>query len=95
VEQFVSKKKTKYVVVSENGPRCRRCGRHMQVREHDQIREKQLRQPFYYSRWYNCSYRSCKTTLVMPEEYIVWNDEHDGELARRLQAIREQLKPRS
>lgn len=91
----MSKKKKKYVVVSENGPRCPRCGRHMQVREHDRVREKQLRQPYYYSRWYNCSHRSCKTTLVMPEGYKVWNDPREGELARRLEAIREQLKPRS
>jgi hypothetical protein len=87
----VSKKKKKYVIVSENGPPCPRCGRHMQVRKHDRVREKQLGQPYYYSRWYNCSHRSCKTTLVMSEEYKVWNDE----VAQRLRAIREQLKPRS
>jgi len=87
----VSKKKKRYVIVSENGPSCPRCGRQMQVREHDRVREKQLRQPYYYSRWYNCGYRSCKTTLVMPEEFKVWN----GEVARRFQAILEQLKPRS
>jgi hypothetical protein len=91
----VGKKKKKYVIVSENGPPCPRCGRHMQVREHDCVREKQLRQPYYYSCWYNCSHRNCKTTLVMPEEYKVWNDYQEGELARRLDAIREQLKPRS
>ena len=90
----MSKKKT-YIIVSENGPPCPRCGQHMHVREHDLIREKQLRQPYYYSRWYHCSHRSCKTTLVMPEEYMVWNEEQGSELARRLQAIREQLKPRS
>jgi len=48
----VSRKKRKYMIVSEDGPPCPRCGRPMQVREHDRIREKQLRQPFYYSRWF-------------------------------------------
>jgi hypothetical protein len=90
----MSKRKKKYVIVSESGPPCPRCGRPMQIREHDLIREKHLRQPYYYTRWFYCHNRKCKTTLVMREMYKVWNDNQAGEELRRLEAIREQLQPR-
>ena len=79
-----------YVVIGEAGPPCPRCSRPMQVREHDRIREKQLRQPFYYSRWFCCMHNDCRTTLVMRDEFKVWNSDQ----ARRLEAIRQQLRPR-
>jgi hypothetical protein len=60
-----------FVVVAENGPACPRCGRPMQVREHDRIREKQLQQPFYYSRWFRCMHKNCKTTIVHRDEFKV------------------------
>jgi hypothetical protein len=66
----------------------------MQIREHGRIRQKHLRQPYYYSRWYKCRHGDCRTTLVMPEEFKVWNGDQESDQARRLQAIREQLKPR-
>ena len=80
----MSKKKKTYIIVSENGPPCPRCRRHMQVREHDRIREKQLRQPFYYSRWFRCMHKGCKTTIVHREEFKVWNTAENC----RLEAIR-------
>jgi len=80
-----------HVVVAEQGPDCRRCGRPMQVREHDRIRPKQLRQPFYYSRWFRCMHKGCKTKIVHREEFKVWNTAEDNPL---LEAIREQLRPR-
>jgi hypothetical protein len=83
----------RYVIVSESRPPCPRCGRPMQVREHYRIREKQLRQPYYYSRWFCCRHGDCRTTLVMPEQYK-WNHNQAGEELRRLEAIREQLRPR-
>jgi hypothetical protein len=61
----------------------------MQVREHDRIRAKQLRQPFYYSRWFYCTHKSCRTTTVMFDEFKVYSDQE-----RRLEAIRQQLQPR-
>jgi hypothetical protein len=67
----MSKKHKHHIVVGEYGPPCPRCHRPTQIREHDQIRERHLRQPFYYSRWYYCTHRDCKTTLVMPEEFKV------------------------
>jgi hypothetical protein len=76
---------------SSIGDPCPRCGREMAVCEHDRITDKQLRQPFYYSRWFRCLRGDCRTTLVMPERFKVWN----GEQGRRLEAIKEQLTPRA
>jgi hypothetical protein len=36
------------------------------------IGEKQLRAPFYYSRWYRCMNAECQTTLIMPNEFRVY-----------------------
>jgi hypothetical protein len=80
-----------FIVVSENGPACPRCGRSMQVREHDRLRAKHLRQHFYYRRWFRCTHKDCKTTLVMWDEFRVWNTAQ----GRRLEAIRRQLRRRA
>jgi hypothetical protein len=44
-----------------------------EIREHDGVGEKQLRQPFYYRRWFCCTNKDCKTTMIMPERYKVMN----------------------
>ena len=59
--------------VGKNGPPCPRCGRATQVRTHRSIGRKQLRQLYYYSRWFKCINNKCRTTLVVRREYIVWN----------------------
>ena len=59
--------------VGKNGPPCPRCGRATQVRTHRSIGRKQLRQLYYYSRWFKCINNKCRTTLVVQPEYIVWN----------------------
>jgi hypothetical protein len=46
-----------------------------QIREHVSITDKHLAQPFYYSRWFNCTNPTCKTTLVMPDRFRVFRDE--------------------
>jgi hypothetical protein len=33
-----------------------------------------LGRPFYYSRWFNCINPDCRTTLIMPERFKVFND---------------------
>lgn len=66
-------KSKKYVVVAGDGDACPRCGRPTQIREHRLIGDKQLRQPFYYSRWFNCTNKRCRTTLVMPPRFKVDN----------------------
>jgi len=45
----------------------------MTVFEH---REKLLRQPVYYSRWYRCDNPNCETKQVMPKEFKVQNQQH-------------------
>lgn len=52
--------------------RCR-CGVLAQAREHRELTTKQLRQPYYFSRWFNCLNQSCKTTIFMKDEYKVVN----------------------
>jgi hypothetical protein len=61
----------------------------MQVREHDRIRARQLRAPYYYRRWFYCTHKNCRTTTVMFDEFKVRNSNLD----RRLDAIRTQLQP--
>jgi hypothetical protein len=80
-----------------DGPPCPRCGVAMEVREHASIGPKQLRKAFYYSRWYCCRNKHCRTTLVMPEEFKVMNEpapEPETDSDRRLDAIRDQLGER-
>ena len=56
------------------GPKCRRCGRPTEVREHEAITQKELCNTTYYSRWYCCVNQKCRTTLIMPEEFKVFNE---------------------
>lgn len=66
-------KKKHFVVVPGEGDSCPRCGRSTQIREHDEIREKHLRQPYYFSRWFYCCNPACVVTLHMAERYKVVN----------------------
>jgi hypothetical protein len=63
----------KTIMIPGDGDPCPRCGVPTQIREHDGIGDKQLRQPFYYTRWFCCMNQSCKTTQVMPERHKVMN----------------------
>lgn len=67
-------KKITFRIVNEFGEPCHTCNRPTQTREHLEITNKQLQQPFYYSRWYNCTNPECKTTLIMPDEFRVYNN---------------------
>jgi predicted amidophosphoribosyltransferase len=81
-------RRRRFVVLDEEGPGCPRCGRPMQVREHDRIRAKQLHQPYYFQRWYYCTYANCRTTIVTAEEFKVWNQNPKAETMRRLEQIK-------
>ena len=72
-----------YVVVNEKGPPCPRCGREMEVRMHDQIRQKQLRKRYYFRRWFYCLHKDCRTTTVMWNEFRVYKKGSDA--GRQLQ----------
>ena len=64
-------KRKKYVVVGHNGKACHRCGRSTEIREHPEVTEKHLAQPYYYSRWFNCVNPKCRTTLIMDDQYRI------------------------
>lgn len=66
------KKDKRYIVVRNDDVRCR-CGHVAQAREHRELTTKQLRQPYYFSRWFNCLNPKCKTTIFMKDEYKVLN----------------------
>jgi len=74
----------KSVTIDLVGPPCPRCRRTMEVREHDRLRKKHLQQPYYYSRWCRCNYADCRTALVMPPQFIVWNHNSGGSAATPL-----------
>jgi hypothetical protein len=63
----------KTTVIPGDGDRCPRCSVPMEIREHNGVGDKQVRQSYYYTRWFCCINKSCKTTLVMPERYKVMN----------------------
>jgi len=62
----------KTIVIPGDGDPCPRCGVPMQIREHNAVSEKQLRQS-YYTRWFCCMNKNCQTKQVMPPEYKVIN----------------------
>ena len=66
-------KRRKPIVIPGDGDRCPRCGVPMQIREPDSIGDRQQRQRFFYTRWFCCMNKQCKTTLVMPARYKVAN----------------------
>lgn len=84
----------KSLVVAGDGPACPRCGRPMQIREHDCIGPKQLRKRYYYRRWFHCMHGDCRTTIVHFGELRVFNDPEDAAREQPMKAIREQLRPR-
>jgi hypothetical protein len=63
----------KYNIVPSDGTVCPRCNEVAETRQHPVITEKQLKQPFYYRRWYNCKNENCKTTTFMLEGWKVKN----------------------
>lgn len=71
----------RYAVIGDDGDPCPRCEMPTQIRQHIEITEKHLNQPYYYSRWFFCTNQRCRTTLVMPSRYIVWNEGHGPEAA--------------
>ena len=60
-------------VIGHDGRPCPRCERPTDIYEHAEITKKHRKQPFYYSRWFVCTHKDCKTTNIMLEEFKVWN----------------------
>ena len=67
------RQRNRAVVVRGDGDPCPRCGVPMQIREYSNLTDKDLHQPYFYTRWFCCMNKSCRTTLVMPERYKVMN----------------------
>jgi hypothetical protein len=67
--------KQRYKIVPGAGDPCPRCKQATQIREHITVGPKQRFQPFYYSRWFNCTNANCQTTLIMPERFKVFPEE--------------------
>ena len=87
---------SKTVVVGKNGDPCPRCGCLTEIRQHKQVGPKQLRQPYYYSRWYYCVNPNCRTAQIMPEEFKVFSSHGSNinQVARRIKGIEQQLGQR-
>ena len=64
------RKRRKSIVIPGDGDPCPRCGAPMQIREYDDCERKQMSQQFF-TRWFCCMNKTCKTTLVMPARYKV------------------------
>jgi hypothetical protein len=61
------------VVVPGDGDPCPRCDMPMQIREYSNLTDKHSHRPCFYTRWFCCMNKNCRTTLVMPERYKVMN----------------------
>ena len=57
---------------------CKKCGKIMLEVSHKEIKHKQLRQPFYYSKWYVCE---CNWRLNK-ESDKVWNTNQYAQYVR-------------
>jgi hypothetical protein len=64
------RERKKFVVVQGAGDACPRCGEPMQIRQYENVDEKQLDGRFF-RRWFCCMNKTCKTSLVMPAGYRV------------------------
>jgi hypothetical protein len=73
VGREMKRRRRKPIVILGDGDSCPRCGVPMQIREPDRIDDRQRHQHFFYTRWFCCMNRQCKTTLVMPVRYKVAN----------------------
>jgi hypothetical protein len=69
--QTIGKRAPRFVVLGRDGVPCPRCGLPTEVRAHHEITEKQLRQPYYFSRWFYCRNPNCVVTSHMSEMYKV------------------------
>ena len=66
----------KHIVVENKDEKCPRCGVLAEAREHNGLSEKILRQSVYYTKWFNCRNRDCKTSTFMLDIYKVVNSHY-------------------
>lgn len=88
----MSKKHRDYEVVDQEGLGCPRCGRPSETRKHKiPLKEKILKQPFYYTVWFNCKNTDCKTTIFMSEDYKIMKNNLAAKHFKNLQEDQENL----
>ena len=85
-------KSRSFVVEGKDGPPCPRCSMPTQIRKHEAVTERHLRQPFYYSEWHVCTNPECKTTLIMPDDKKVFRNVEDGDRSYASRLIEAQLE---
>ena len=78
--------KQSVLITGNDGPPCPSCGKPTQIRKHKTIRARELKRPFYYSRWYFCVNSKCVTSTILPSEFRVFaqakSDSHNlGDLS--------------
>lgn len=78
-------------VVDEKGEPCPTCNKPSQTREHKEVKMKQLRQPYYFTRWFYCTNKSCKTKMFMLDKYKVWNNNDKSRKMKVAEEDRQQL----
>jgi len=76
-------KRKRYVVFPGMGDPCPKCCQPTQIREHEAVLEKHLRQPFYFRRWFHCTNPKCQVQMYCVERFkihngVVWGDSWDG-----------------
>lgn len=81
------------IVQPKKGPPCPRCKRQTDIRQHKAITDKHLSQPFYYTEWYACMNRKCRTSVIMPEDKKVYTTQEEV-VDERTRLLEEQLAPR-
>jgi len=64
--------KLRKTLVDGVGDPCHRCGYPTEIHQHLVVTQKRLNQPFYYSRWFYCANKRCRTTLIMPEKFKIY-----------------------
>jgi uncharacterized protein with PIN domain len=82
-------KQKKFNNYKESDKRCRECGQCMIEISHKEIKEKQLKQPYYYSKWYKCE--NCRK-LFNFEKDIVWNKNNHAEAIQFLEETSQLFK---
>lgn len=86
-------KKRNYEWVDNDGLPCPRCGVTSETRKHTTpLSEKVLKQPFYYTVWFNCKNQACKTTIFMSEDYKIMNNNLAARHFKNLQEDQETLE---
>ena len=86
----MGRKRSNAIVIKKKGEPCPRCGKATELRKHRAVTEKMLRQPFYYSQWFKCTNKKCKTSLIMLERFKVWNTSEEED--KPLDAIKDQFQ---